>query len=74
MIYVVFEDDVELYFARTRVLERVSLVTKSLPTGVTPTLGPDATGVGHVFWYTVESPTLHSVSSARCRTGSSATS
>src|SRR3954447_22198190 len=57
MIYVVFEDNVELYFARTRVLERMSLVTKSLPTGVTPTLGPDATGVGDVFWYTVESPT-----------------
>src|SRR6187431_1825904 len=58
MIYVVFEDNVELYFARTRVLERMSLVTKSLPTGVTPTLGPDATGVGHVFWYTVESDRL----------------
>src|SRR3954468_15652036 len=58
MIYVVFEDNVELYFARTRVLERMSLVTKTLPAGVTPTLGPDATGVGHVFWYTVESPTL----------------
>src|SRR6478672_6528163 len=58
MIYAVFEDNVELYFARTRVLERMSLVTKNLPAGVTPTLGPDATGVGHVFWYTVESPTL----------------
>src|SRR5437867_6479221 len=58
MIYVVFEDDIDLYFARTRVLERMSLVTKSLPAGVSPTLGPDATGVGHVFWYTVESPTL----------------
>jgi Cu(I)/Ag(I) efflux system membrane protein CusA/SilA len=58
MIYVVFEDTIELYFARTRVLERMSLVTKSLPAGVTPTLGPDATGVGHVFWYTVESATL----------------
>src|ERR687895_842280 len=56
MIYVVFDDDVELYFARTRVLERMGLVTKTLPGGVTPTLGPDATGVGHVFWYTVESP------------------
>src|SRR6188768_1876309 len=64
MIYVVFEDNVELYFARTRVLERMSLVTKSLPTGVTPTLGPDATGVGHVFWYTVESPT-HSLRDLR---------
>src|SRR3954468_23199440 len=64
MIYVVFEDNVELYFARTRVLERMSLVTKSLRTGVTPTLGPDATGVGHVFWYTVESPT-HSLRDLR---------
>lgn len=57
MIYVVFEDNVDLYFARARVLERMSLVTKLLPAGVAPTLGPDATGVGHVFWYTVESPT-----------------
>src|SRR5262245_31209452 len=56
MIYVVFEDSVDLYFARSRVLERMSLITKALPAGVAPTLGPDATGVGHVFWYTVESP------------------
>jgi Cu(I)/Ag(I) efflux system membrane protein CusA/SilA len=55
MIFVIFEDDVDLYFARTRVLERLNLVTKQLPAGVVPTLGPDATGVGHVFWYTVES-------------------
>src|SRR5580765_1841385 len=58
MIYVVFEDGVDLYFARARVLERMSLITRSLPAGVAPTLGPDATGVGHVFWYTLESPTL----------------
>ena len=64
MIYVVFENNVDLYFARARVLERMSLVTRSLPTGVTPTLGPDATGVGHVFWYTVESPT-HSLRELR---------
>src|SRR5258707_4276555 len=57
MIYVVFEDSIDLYFARTRVLERMSLVTKSLPSGVAPPLGPDATGVGHVFWYTFECPT-----------------
>src|SRR3954447_9474038 len=56
MIYVVFEDNVDLYFARARVLERMSLISKALPAGVAPTLGPDATGVGHVFWYTVESP------------------
>ncbi len=56
MIYVVFEDSVELYFARARVLERLNLVGKLLPAGVAPTLGPDATGVGHIFWYTLESP------------------
>src|SRR5216117_1462763 len=54
MINVIFEDDVDLYFARSRVLERLNLLTKSLPGGVVPTLGPDVTGVGHVFWYTVE--------------------
>ena len=64
MVYVIFEDDVDLYFARSRVLERMSLVTKALPAGVVPTLGPDATGVGHVFWYTVESPS-HSLRELR---------
>src|SRR5580765_7534248 len=54
MINVIFEDAVNLYFARSRVLERLNLLAKSLPPGVVPTLGPDATGVGHVFWYTVE--------------------
>jgi len=55
MINVIFEDNVELYWARTRVLERLNLVQKQLPEGVTPTLGPDATGVGQIFWYTLES-------------------
>ncbi|MDQ3347045.1 MAG: CusA/CzcA family heavy metal efflux RND transporter [Acidobacteriota bacterium] len=64
MIYIVFEDEVDLYFARTRVLERMNLLAKGLPAGVVPTLGPDATGVGHVFWYTVESPT-HSLRELR---------
>src|SRR5438045_2462037 len=54
MINVIFEDSVDLYFARSRVLERLNLLTMALPAGVVPTLGPDATGVGHVFWYTVE--------------------
>ena len=54
MINVIFEDWIDLYFARSRVLERLQLLSKSLPPGVVPTLGPDATGVGHVFWYTVE--------------------
>ncbi|HEX6186112.1 MAG TPA: CusA/CzcA family heavy metal efflux RND transporter, partial [Pyrinomonadaceae bacterium] len=55
MVNVIFEDDVELYWARTRILERLNLVAAQLPEGVTPTLGPDATGVGQVFWYTLES-------------------
>src|SRR5437773_1009937 len=55
MINIIFEDNVDLYWARTRVLERLNLVTAQLPQGVTPTLGPDATGVGQVFWYTLES-------------------
>jgi Cu(I)/Ag(I) efflux system membrane protein CusA/SilA len=54
MINIIFEDSVDLYWARTRVLERLNLVAKQLPEGVAPTLGPDASGVGQVFWYTVE--------------------
>src|SRR2546421_1034460 len=59
MINVIFEDDVDLYWARTRVLERLNLVTAQLPSGVTPTLGPDATGVGQIFWYTIESDRMN---------------
>jgi Cu(I)/Ag(I) efflux system membrane protein CusA/SilA len=65
MINIIFRDDVDVYFARTRVLERLNLAASFLPQGVVPTLGPDATGVGQVFWYTVEGPydpgTLRSV-------------
>ncbi|OGU10898.1 MAG: cation transporter [Ignavibacteria bacterium GWB2_35_12] len=53
-IFVIFEDNVDLYFARTRVLERLATISSTLPPGVSPVLGPDGTGVGHVFWYTVE--------------------
>ena len=56
MINIIFDDDVDVYFARTRVLERLSLASNFLPPGVVPTLGPDATGVGQVFWYTVDGP------------------
>src|SRR2546425_7703997 len=59
MINVIFEDRVDLYWARTRVLERLNLVAKQLPEGVTPTLGPDATGVGQIFWYTLESDSVN---------------
>jgi len=54
MINVIFEDSIDLYWARTRVAERLNLATRQLPEGVLPTLGPDATGVGQIFWYTVE--------------------
>jgi Cu(I)/Ag(I) efflux system membrane protein CusA/SilA len=50
-VYVVFQDGVDLYWARSRVLEYLSSIQRSLPQGVTPTLGPDATSVGWVFEY-----------------------
>jgi Cu(I)/Ag(I) efflux system membrane protein CusA/SilA len=65
MINLIFEDSVGLYFARARVLEKLNLSSGILPEGVTPVLGPDATGVGQVYWYTVDGPydpgTLHSL-------------
>src|SRR5258708_33410182 len=57
-IYVIFNDDVDIYWARARVLERLNSATGSLPAGVVPTLGPDGTGVGHILWYTLEAPEM----------------
>jgi Cu(I)/Ag(I) efflux system membrane protein CusA/SilA len=55
MIYVIFDEDVEFYWSRSRLLEKVSsLPPGALPDGVVPTLGPDATALGQVFWYTLE--------------------
>ncbi len=54
-IYVIFKDDVEFYWSRSRILEKLnSLPSGTLPEGVQPTLGPDATALGQVFWYTLE--------------------
>ncbi|MCA9321955.1 MAG: efflux RND transporter permease subunit, partial [Planctomycetes bacterium] len=54
-IYVVFKDDVEFYWSRSRLLEKLnSLSSGTLPEAVQPTLGPDATALGQVFWYTLE--------------------
>lgn len=53
-VYIIFEDDVDIYWARTRVLERLNYAQRLLPQDVVPTLGPDGTGVGHIFWYTLE--------------------
>jgi Cu(I)/Ag(I) efflux system membrane protein CusA/SilA len=52
-VYVVFEDGTDLYWARSRVLEYLNFASKRLPQGVTPSLGPDATGVGWVYQYVV---------------------
>lgn len=55
MVTVIFEDDIDFYFARDRVSERLSFARSQLPQGVQPILGPDATGLGQVFMYTLES-------------------
>lgn len=57
-VYVIFEDDVDVYWARTRVLERLNYAQRLLPQGVTPALGPDGTGVGHIFWYHLDAPKM----------------
>lgn len=54
-LYIIFEEDVEFYWSRSRILEKLnSLPAGTLPDGVTPSLGPDATALGQVFWYTLE--------------------
>ena len=53
-VYIVFQDNTDVYWARSRVLERLSYAQRLLPEGITPTLGPDGTGVGHILWYTLD--------------------
>lgn len=54
-IYIIFKDNVEFYWSRSRILEKLSsLPSGTLPVGVQPTLGPDATALGQIFWYTLE--------------------
>ena len=53
-VYIIFEDDVDIYWARSRVMERLNYAQRLLPQNVIPALGPDGTGVGHVFWYTLD--------------------
>ncbi len=53
-VYIIFDDNVDPYWARTRVLERLNYAQRLLPQDVVPTLGPDGTGVGHIFWYHLE--------------------
>jgi Cu(I)/Ag(I) efflux system membrane protein CusA/SilA len=54
-VYIIFEDGTDMYWARSRVLEYLNYVSGQLPEGVTPTLGPDATGVGWAFMYALTS-------------------
>ena len=54
-IYVIFEDKAEIYWARSRVLEKLNQIGNLLPPGVAPVMGPDGTGVGHVYWYHLKS-------------------
>src|ERR1700692_1814482 len=58
-VYIIFEDGTDIYWARSRVLEYLNAAATRLPAGVTPTLGPDATGVGWVYQYAVISKTLN---------------
>ena len=54
-IYIIFEEDIEFYWSRSRILEKLNSLPKNLlPNGVQPGLGPDATGLGQIFWYTLE--------------------
>ena len=53
-IYVIFKDDVDFYWSRSRVLEKLSTAGSELPSGVVPKMGPDATGLGQIYWYTIE--------------------
>ena len=54
-IYIIFDEDIEFYWSRTRILEKLnSLPSGTLPNGVTPALGPDATALGQIYWYTLE--------------------
>lgn len=58
-LYIIFDDNADIYWARTRVLERLTYAQRLMPEGVTPTLGPDGTGVGHIFWYTLEAKDMN---------------
>ena len=65
-VYVIFEDRTDLYWARSRVLEYLQKLTGKLPSGVAPTLGPDATGVGWVYQYAlVDESGLHDLAQLR---------
>ena len=76
LVNIIFEEGTDFYWARTRVLERINLAQSDMPAGVTPLLGPDATALGQIFWYTIENvyycpdhPHITGTSPATCPEG-----
>ncbi len=69
IIYVIFKDDVDFYWSRSRLLEKLASSKEKLPPGVNSKMGPDATGLGQIFWYTIENTkdALHPKSLAELR-------
>src|SRR5262245_4740091 len=65
MITIIFEDDIDFYFARQRVTEKLAQANTFLPPGVVPYLAPDATALGQIYWYTVEVDAAHSMDSGK---------
>ncbi len=65
MITIIFQDDIDFYFARQRVTEKLAQSNTFLPPGVVPYLAPDATALGQIFWYTVECDAAHPLDSGR---------
>ncbi|MDW7682013.1 MAG: efflux RND transporter permease subunit, partial [bacterium] len=65
MVYIIFEDGTDMYWARSRVLEYLNYVANLLPQGITPQLGPDATGVGWVFEYILDGGDKYDLSELR---------
>ncbi len=65
MITIIFRDDIDFYFARQRVTEKLAQANTFLPTGVEPYLAPDATALGQIFWYTVETDPAHPLDSGK---------
>src|SRR6476620_7189096 len=65
MITIIFEDNVDFYFARQRVTEKLTQASTFLPAGVVPYMAPDATALGQIFWYTVEPSQEHPIEPGR---------
>ena len=65
MITIIFDDDIDFYFARQRVTEKLAQAATFLPAGVVPYLAPDATALGQIYWYTVETVPGHPIDPGR---------